>query len=122
MSKKKRHNKTPEAPPAQLEKASPRGWIFIVATAVCVAIATAYWLASKHGSTPSRVSNPTFSADIAPLIYANCAHCHHQGGSAPFALIAYADVSKHAEQIAKATQSRYMPPRLPPHGPGAFDG
>ena len=52
----------------------------------------------------------TFSGDIAPIIYAQCADCHRAGMTAPFALTSYADVAKHAKIIAAVTASRYMPP------------
>ena len=62
----------------------------------------------------------TYHQNIAPIIWQNCAVCHHPGESAPFALLTYDDVKKHATQIAKVTQSRYMPPWLPEHGIGEF--
>ncbi len=55
----------------------------------------------------------TFNKDIAPVIYQNCAVCHHSGGSAPFGLVTYAEVKKRAPQIVEVTASRYMPPFLP---------
>ena len=55
----------------------------------------------------------TFNKDIAPVMFENCAVCHHQGGSAPFSLVTYDDVKKRAAQIAEVTKSRYMPPWLP---------
>jgi len=36
---------------------------------------------------------PTFSRDVAPIIYAKCATCHHDGGEAPFSLATYADMA-----------------------------
>lgn len=62
----------------------------------------------------------TYSHDIAPLIYRNCASCHRPGESAPFSLLSYDDVRKHARQIAAVTKSRYMPPWLPQPGYGEF--
>lgn len=65
-------------------------------------------------------ATPTFNREIASLIFKNCAACHHPGGSAPFSLLTYADVKKHARQISAVTRSRYMPPWLPEHGAGEF--
>ena len=31
--------------------------------------------------------NPTFSEDIAPIIFKNCAPCHHPGEAGPFSLL-----------------------------------
>ena len=64
---------------------------------------------------------PTFSHDIAPIVYRSCASCHRPGESAPFSLLTYQDVRKHARQIAAVTKSRYMPPWLPEPGYGDFE-
>jgi hypothetical protein len=53
---------------------------------------------------------PTFARDIAPLVYANCTTCHRDGEAAPFELISYKDVKRHAKQIAEVTASHFMPP------------
>jgi len=65
---------------------------------------------------------PTFNKDIAPIVFKNCAVCHHPGGSGPFNLLSYEDVSKRAQQIAIVTGSRFMPPWLPEPGKGEFAG
>ncbi len=56
---------------------------------------------------------PTFAHDIAPIVYSQCAPCHRPGQPGPFPLLSYADVKKHARQIAAVTKSHYMPPWLP---------
>ena len=53
---------------------------------------------------------PTFAADIAPIVYANCAGCHRPGQAGPFPLLSYDDVKKHADGIVEATSKREMPP------------
>lgn len=68
-----------------------------------------------------RAIAPTFARDIAPIVYGNCAVCHHPGGGGPFSLLTYADIKKHARQIAAVTNSRYMPPFLPQAGYGSFE-
>jgi mono/diheme cytochrome c family protein len=52
----------------------------------------------------------TFSENIAPILYAQCAGCHHPGEAAPFSLTSYADAKKRGALIAAVTKSRYMPP------------
>ena len=52
----------------------------------------------------------TFSADIAPIVFAQCAGCHRTGQTAPFTLTSYDDVAKRGKLIAAVTASRYMPP------------
>jgi tetratricopeptide (TPR) repeat protein len=64
----------------------------------------------------------TFDKQIAPLVYQYCASCHRSGEAAPFSLLSYEDVRKHASQVVAVTQSRYMPPWLPAPGFGEFAG
>ena len=65
---------------------------------------------------------PTYSHDIAPIVYGNCMSCHRSGEVAPFTLSSYDDVKKRADQIVDVTQSRYMPPWKPEPGFGHFVG
>ena len=64
----------------------------------------------------------TWSRQIAPIVYRNCAMCHHPGGAGPFSLLSWADARRHAPQILDVTQSRYMPPWLPAPGYDNFSG
>jgi Flp pilus assembly protein TadD/mono/diheme cytochrome c family protein len=64
----------------------------------------------------------TFTKDIAPIVFANCAACHHPGGAGPFSLLTYDGVRKRAKQIAAVTAARYMPPWPPERGKGRFEG
>ncbi len=59
---------------------------------------------------------PTFTRDVAPILYRHCATCHHEGEVAPFPLLTYQDAAKRARQIADVTASRYMPPWKPVGG------
>ena len=63
---------------------------------------------------------PTFSLNVAPIVYAHCAGCHHPGGSGPFSLIEYEDVRRRSALVARVTGSQYMPPWLPEPGYGDF--
>jgi len=62
----------------------------------------------------------TFNRDIAPIVYKNCAPCHRPGETAPFSLLTYGDVKRHAAQIADVTKRRFMPPWLPDAAHGEF--
>jgi tetratricopeptide repeat protein len=64
----------------------------------------------------------TFNRDVAPILFAHCAPCHRPGQSAPFSLLSFAEAQKHAADIVKVTQTRYMPPWLPEPGYGEFIG
>ena len=67
-----------------------------------------------------RAAPVTFFRDIAPIVHRNCSPCHKPGEAAPFPLLTYEDVKRHARQIADVTRRRYMPPWLPEAGFGAF--
>jgi len=62
-------------------------------------------------------TSPTFSHDVAPILYRQCASCHRPAGVAPFSLLTYQDAAKRSRLIATVTAKRYMPPWLPvePH-------
>jgi tetratricopeptide (TPR) repeat protein len=63
---------------------------------------------------------PTWSREVASVLYKNCATCHHPGGAGPFSLLTYADAKRWGPQLMKVTQSRFMPPWLPEPGYGDF--
>ncbi len=64
----------------------------------------------------------TYNRDIAPILYKNCATCHHEGEVAPFNLTSFKDAQKRAKQLALVTQSGFMPPWKAEHGFGDFEG
>jgi hypothetical protein len=68
----------------------------------------------------SSAAEPTFTRDIAPILFQHCAFCHRPGQSAPFNLLTFEDAKKRSHDIAKATRDRYMPPWLPAPGHGEF--
>jgi hypothetical protein len=76
--------------------------------------------AAIHFKLALALAAPTFTHDIAPIVFRSCAPCHHAGGAGPFSLLTYEDVKKHARQIGAVTRSRYMPPWLPAAGYGDF--
>ncbi|MEM8930814.1 MAG: redoxin domain-containing protein [Acidobacteriota bacterium] len=59
---------------------------------------------------PERRTPPTYTANIAPILNANCAECHSSGGVAPFDLDSYSTAQRWAEMVAVATKERLMPP------------
>lgn len=56
---------------------------------------------------------PTFATHIAPILYGKCAACHRPGEPAPFSLLSYEDARRKSRQIARVTESGFMPPWLP---------
>ena len=76
---------------------------------VVVAAFAALWLQGCGGGHTMRAT-VTFTEHVAPVLYANCAICHHPGGSAHFSLVTYADARKYAVANAYVTRRRIMPP------------
>jgi mono/diheme cytochrome c family protein len=62
--------------------------------------------------TPSSAAGtaPTFTKDVAPILYASCTSCHRPGEVAPMSLVSYEDVRPWAKSIRKKVTSREMPP------------
>jgi len=95
--------------------------------AVGLVVAAGVWLRVGKSTAPEKYvprasGQLTFTRDIAPIIFEHCAGCHRPGQSAPFSLLSYQDVQKHARDVAEVTARRYMPPWLPEHGYGEFAG
>lgn len=78
--------------------------------------------ASAQRSAPGVDGPVTFAKDVAPILYRHCVPCHQPEGPAPFSLITFDEVRRHAAQIAAATTRRYMPPWKPEPGHGDFVG
>src|SRR3954467_13781010 len=68
------------------------------------------------GNVSSIPANVTFTENVAPILFQNCARCHRPGEVAPFSLLNFQDAKKHARQIADVTESRFMPPWHAGHG------
>jgi mono/diheme cytochrome c family protein len=64
-------------------------------------------VASAHAA-PATV--PTFSKDVAPIVFNNCATCHRAGEVAPMTLTSYEDVRPWAKVIKNKVVAREMPP------------
>jgi tetratricopeptide (TPR) repeat protein len=64
--------------------------------------------------------SPTFTTDVAPILHAQCAQCHHPSGVASIPLLTWEDARAQAPLIAAATRARRMPPWLPDGGDFQF--
>jgi mono/diheme cytochrome c family protein len=69
-------------------------------------------LASASGQTKpeSATVNPTYTKDIAPILFKNCTACHRPGEIAPMSLLTYADIRPHAKAIRDEVSEGNMPP------------
>src|SRR5262245_1184180 len=53
---------------------------------------------------------PTFTKDVAPILYKSCVICHRPGEVAPMSLVTYQDARPWAKSIRTKVASREMPP------------
>src|SRR5215475_7270492 len=67
--------------------------------------------ASRANETKSPAKNVTFSKDVAPIFFKNCAECHRPGETAPMPLLSYKDARPWAKSIREKVLSRDMPPQ-----------
>jgi tetratricopeptide (TPR) repeat protein/mono/diheme cytochrome c family protein len=77
---------------------------------------------AEAATAPRPPGSLTFTRDIAPIVFQECAGCHRPGASGPFSLLTFSDAKKRAKQIAEVTASRQMPPWLPDQGRGELVG
>jgi hypothetical protein len=53
---------------------------------------------------------PTFSKDVAPILYKSCVECHRPGAIAPMSLISFDDARPWARAVKQKVVAREMPP------------
>src|SRR5690606_35864458 len=63
---------------------------------------------------------PSWSSQVAAIVYRSCAPCHRPGHPAPFSLLSYDDFFKKRKFAVEVIEAGYMPPWQPTHG--AFVG
>ncbi len=77
-------------------------------TGVCV------WLlavgASGAAAAEKAPGTPTFTKDVAPILYENCVACHRPNHLAPMPLITYQDARPWARAVKSKVVAREMPP------------
>ncbi len=79
-------------------------------------------VAIGHAQAPNRAATdpgaPTFTRDVAPIMFTKCASCHRPGEVAPMALLSFADARPWASAIKQKVSTRAMPPwhADPAHG------
>jgi len=88
-----------------MTKTATFAWCMLV---VLVALAGAS--RGMQAAPQSTDSVPTFTRDVAPILYANCVTCHRPGEIAPMSLITYQDVRPWARGITKQITDGAMPP------------
>jgi hypothetical protein len=81
-----------------------------LATAAWCAFGTAASLHIGAQSPAAATVGPTFSRDVAPILYRNCTTCHRPGEIAPMSLLTYKDARPWAKSIAVRVSAGTMPP------------
>jgi hypothetical protein len=61
-------------------------------------------------AVPAFAAAPTFSKDVAPILFKSCAECHRPGGMAPMSLMTYEDARPWARAVRQKVVAREMPP------------
>src|SRR5262245_35840887 len=67
-------------------------------------------LATVLVAQTSAAAGPTFTKDVAPILYNSCVSCHRPGEIAPMSLVSYTDVRPWAKAIRTKVAGREMPP------------
>ena len=86
-------------------------------------------MAAPHAVDAQAPAAPTYSRDVAPILYRNCTSCHRPGEIAPMSLLTYQDarpwaqVHRHARDgrhdaaVARGSVDGRVPQRPPPDAP-----
>ena len=67
-------------------------------------------LSGATASAGQADEGPTFTKDVAPILYENCVSCHRPDNIAPMALLEYADARPWARSIKDMVVTGVMPP------------
>jgi hypothetical protein len=62
------------------------------------------------GIETNQAASPTFTKDVAPIIFNKCANCHRPGEVAPMPLTSYREVRPWSKAIREEVIERTMPP------------
>jgi mono/diheme cytochrome c family protein len=74
--------------------------------------------AQQNRAAATDPATPTFTRDVAAIMFAKCASCHRPGEVAPMPLLSYSDARPWASAIKQKVSTRAMPPwhADPAHG------
>jgi len=108
---------------AQAQSGGGKKWMLAAAAVVVIAGAAGAYFVLGGSSDDSKVAaavplprdlpvpdQPTYFADVAPILNDNCTICHHQGEAVPMVLTSYEQIRPWAKSIRTMIESRQMPP------------
>ena len=78
-----------------------RGWLAGSALVVAMVVGP---------SAMASAAAPTFTKDVAPVLYAKCVECHRPGAIAPMSFMTYDDARPWARAVKQKVVARAMPP------------
>lgn len=95
----------------------------ILILVVCLAVAALGFSSFASVEKTSAPAAPTYTKDVAPIFFKNCAECHRPGEIGPMSLMTYKEVRPWAKAIREQVVSREMPPwhADPAHGQWSND-
>jgi mono/diheme cytochrome c family protein len=90
----------------------------IKTTLACAVLLTAIAFTAIPSARTEAMATPTFSRDVAPILFNNCAGCHRPNDIAPMSLLTYEDARPWAKAIREQVATGNMPPwhASQPHG------
>ena len=94
----------------------PRALAFGTVLAIALLAVSTVVLPAQSSSS----AMPTFSKDVAPILYRNCVECHRPGEIAPMSLLTFEQVRPYARSIRERIELGTMPPWHADAPPGTF--
>ena len=85
--------------------------------AMCLGALTTAAPQNPKASSPAV---PTYTKDVAPILFKNCTGCHRPGEIGPMSLLTYDDVRPRAKDIRDKISDGVMPPWHAQSAPGTF--
>jgi hypothetical protein len=82
----------------------------VAAVALCVLPGVGASRLVAQAPAASSPQGPTFSKEVAPILYKNCTNCHRPGEIAPMSLLTFKDARPWARAIATRVADGTMPP------------
>ena len=90
-----------------------------VAVLTVVGALTSVRMSGQSASAPAAA--PTYSKDVAPVLYKHCTSCHRAGEIAPMSLMTYSETRPWARSIGARVAAGIMPPWHADARVGEFD-
>ena len=84
--------------------------VFAVAATTMMLGAAIVGANGRSDDPASKAPIPTFTKDVAPILYKNCTGCHRPGEIGPMSLLTYEDARPRAKDIRDKVADGVMPP------------